>query len=490
MHRALATVIAHSRRTRPLLLLVAAFGLAVLMAPSVDGKGQRIVRRPELVGPFDGEVVTEAGLRFSFVPAPGTTRQFLLVSREPFSTDGLDKLPEGDGIRVFPVTTPVVDGVSLGLTALESGWYWAVASDDGDGGSFAVSPVRRVEVRPSWQVSDGGSPLIRSESRGRLAPTMTRQRDRNLHLAAGYDFDPTNGEPAFTAAQKSGVTAENDERVGVIVQFDGPTTPDDLAQLQAAGAVPVTPLAGDAWLVRIFPESRSALARGARVTWTGDWHPAYRLAPALKAKAEGNAAAAAVPVEMTVLLFNDAPVGRDRQRLVNLGAEVTAESDNGINRLLRVTMPAARALEAARLPGVQWVEPWITPTFENVNAQWVVQTNVNSNRKIWDQGIDGTGQVVHNSDSGITTAHNQFRDAGVPITTFGDYPTHRKIIAYHLGSNNPAITFGDHSGASFHGTHTNGTVAGDDSPVGGADLRDGMAKGARIFFSDISGTTL
>ena len=45
-------------------------------------------------------------------------------------------------------------------------------------------------------------------------------------------------------------------------------------------------------------------------------------------------------------------------------------------------------------------------------------------------------------------------------------------------------------GASFHGTHTNGTVAGNDGPVGGVSLRDGMAKGAKIYFHDLSGTSL
>src|SRR5262249_53932266 len=85
---------------------------------------------------------------------------------------------------------------------------------------------------------------------------------------------------------------------------------------------------------------------------------------------------------------------------------------------------------------------------------------------------------------------DQFRDPAVAIPDFGDYPTHRKIIAYKRGSTDPNIEFGDHAGASYHGTHTAGTIAGSDDPVGGTSTRDGMAKNAKIYFSDISGTAL
>jgi subtilisin family serine protease len=130
-----------------------------------------------------------------------------------------------------------------------------------------------------------------------------------------------------------------------------------------------------------------------------------------------------------------------------------------------------------------------TPEFSNSSAQWVVQTNATNNRRVWDLGIRGQGQVVMTSDSGINTDHNQFRDPLVPITTFGDYPTHRKVISYKIGSLNPAITFGDHAGASYHGTHTAGTICGSDDPLS-TSLNDGVAKEAKMYFMDISGTTL
>src|SRR6185503_5047945 len=110
---------------------------------------------------------------------------------------------------------------------------------------------------------------------------------------------------------------------------------------------------------------------------------------------------------------------------------------------------------------------------------------VTNDRKVWDKGITGTGQVVMVGDSGIRTTHNQFRDAGVPITDFGNFPTHRKVIAYIRSTNNNDIVFGDTF--SGHGTHTSCTFAGDDSPFA-ADLRDGVAKGAKIYFLDCGGS--
>src|SRR5262249_22476058 len=78
----------------------------------------------------------------------------------------------------------------------------------------------------------------------------------------------------------------------------------------------------------------------------------------------------------------------------------------------------------------------------------------------------------------------------VPVTDFGDYPTHRKVIAYKPGSNDPGIQFGDHPAHEFHGTHTACTMCGDDSPNGNTSAYDGMALKAKMYFCDLSGATM
>jgi hypothetical protein len=73
-----------------------------------------------------------------------------------------------------------------------------------------------------------------------------------------------------------------------------------------------------------------------------------------------------------------------------------------------------------------------------------------------------------------------FRDPDMSITPPGIWPDHRKVVAYKL-----------YQGASateviYHGSHVNCTVAGNDSATGGTSSYDGMAKDARIYFTDVT----
>ena len=74
-----------------------------------------------------------------------------------------------------------------------------------------------------------------------------------------------------------------------------------------------------------------------------------------------------------------------------------------------------------------------------------------------------------------------------PINDFGSYPFHRKLIEYDRGSVDPGIVFGDHG--SFHGSHTAGTVAGNNDAYG-TNANDGMAKNAKLWFADLGGAAL
>jgi hypothetical protein len=105
-------------------------------------------------------------------------------------------------------------------------------------------------------------------------------------------------------------------------------------------------------------------------------------------------------------------------------------SAGGCSRHIRGAISSSLQVGADRLSAIASV-PWsrIEPALDS-NLAAPVQTWVNGSRRIWDMGIHGEGQVISSSDSGIRTSHNMFKDVAVPITTFGDFPTHRKIIAY------------------------------------------------------------
>lgn len=354
-----------------------------------------------------------------------------------------------------------------------------VAALDPAASSTALA-ARRGSVPPDGAVpapNPAAAPAPRLEERGRvrLAPAPKREETR-IRLANGIEFDTRVGEPAIPGALRAEAPAPG-ERASWIVQVEAPVGADFAGRLEAAGASVVAYLPEYAFLVRADDRALDAVTALPFVRWTGAFHPAYRISsqPAMALRS-GTA-----PYQ--VLLFPDGDLAAVAEEIARLGGRVE-DSASRVNRIVRLTLDAARMTELASHPDVQWIEPREVFTVNNDQVQWVDQTFLSNNRKIWDQGIDGTGQVVMVGDSGIRTTHNMFRDPSVPIGTFGDYPTHRKIIAYvraHEAST--AILFGDTSAASYHGTHTSGTFAGNDAGLG-TSTRDGIAKGAKIYFLD------
>src|SRR5262249_29627746 len=218
------------------------------------------------------------------------------------------------------------------------------------------------------------------------------------------------------------------------------------------------------------------------VRWSGVYQPAYKLSPTLDQQSSS-------PITMSVLAFPDADMNGLNTQLTSAGARVVGRSNNGINKIFRIAAPGTALAALSRLEGVAWIERYVQPVADNVNVQWIDQTFSTNNRRLWDLGLHGEGQIIHHSDTGIDMTHEMFSDPLVPITTYGDYPTHRKVVRYEAGSSDPGIAFGDHSGASYHGSHTSGTAAGNDltAPLSGFD---GVAKAAKLWEDDISGPAL
>lgn len=89
----------------------------------------------------------------------------------------------------------------------------------------------------------------------------------------------------------------------------------------------------------------------------------------------------------------------------------------------------------------------ITPqqTVANDNAQWLTQTGVKNERPFFDVGLDGTGQVVAVSDTGVDRDNCYFGDsAGTVGTTYTS--GHDKFVLYDDYINSNDYQYG-------HGTH-------------------------------------
>jgi subtilase family protein/flagellar hook capping protein FlgD len=318
--------------------------------------------------------------------------------------------------------------------------------------------------------------LIQEARRGTL-PVESRSEGASVLLGNGFRFDPLKqSQPAIAPHMRARALAAG-ETGSFLVQLAGPVQAGERERIEGAGGRVFAYLPQYTFLVRANAAARAEIASLSFVRWVGDWHPAYKLSGRPEMQAGSG------PQTIVLLLFPEAELAATTALLQGMGGAIVEATDSGRNKIIRATVDRARLAEIAARNEVAWIEPWYERTFENNLCQWVVQTNVLNNRKVWAQGLDGTGQVLHTSDSGIRTSHNMFRDPAIPITTWGDYPTHRKIIAYKQGT--AGRMFGDNSGASYHGTHTAGTVLGDDSFVGAADLRDGHALKAKMYFHDI-----
>lgn len=379
--------------------------------------------------------------------------------------------------RLIVATGHAMAFASVLLLPVQSSW----ASLPREGANPSPREDRpELEAIAAAALRDAGEPIVES-NRGQAlveAPTTPGW----IHLGAGFEFNPSDGDPAASLSPEwRGTEPANGEVGYFIVQFRGPITEADRALLERQGVRLVSYVPDYSFLVSMTPQQRSAVASSASISWTGLYQPAWKISRQPEMQQPGSR-------DMVVLLFPDQVVANVSSAISLNGGVVKEVSDNGINKILKVELDTANLASVARIPGVAWIEPFHIAQVHNSSAQWVVQTATNGNRHVWDKGIKGQGQVINLSDSGVRVTHNQFKDAGVPIITFGDYPTHRKIIAYKLTMPSADIGFGDNAVNQYHGTHTSGTAVGDDSPNAG-DARDGMAINAKLYFQDGGGAT-
>ena len=480
-------------RFLPLLALVSVF-IAAAAGASMRPADRENVGKPMLVAPARGQQLVESAVRFAFEVPTGYSRAQVVVSRQAFDPASWTELPANAGLIVRDAGKGALSLADFGIALdHDATLWWTVAIREEGTNRLRFGEVRTIEAMRKFRNVVAPSPYMSAARAGRLTAAELaeqtadlRQGPPRIRMSSGYDFAPSEGVPSLPADLS--VTAPNETNSEAleswIVQYSESPGEAELQSLAKAGGAVYCYMSDNAYLVRMSRAARTRVGLERGINWVGEYQPAYRLSALVdRSRADES--------DYMMLLFPDADLAEAAAAIGLQGAAVVGQSDNGINKLVRFRTTGARLAAIAGLPGVAWVEPVVKNELLNQNAQWVIQTNVSLNRRLWNMGLRGAGQVVMTSDSGIETTHQQFFDAGVAITGFGDYPTHRKVIAYKLGSSNPQVAFGDHApGAGWHGTHTACTVAGDDSVNGGVSPNDGMAKDAKLYFMDISGPAL
>ncbi|MGQ9533908.1 MAG: hypothetical protein ACUVTF_01575 [bacterium] len=294
-------------------------------------------------------------------------------------------------------------------------------------------------------------PTFSSQAKSEFIPVTYGDATR-IVFSNGISFDTRllgkNGEPALPNDLK---TQYRDDETGYyIVQFSGPIYGPEKEWLASQGIKIHFYIPNYGFVVSLKGQSqKNGILANPSVNWMGIYQPAYKISALFDRVSDRHRA--------TIILFNDA----DMQTVVDQIRTISGEneiitSDNGINKMVWVTVNKSDLTRLAQIKEIYWLEPYIQPEMYNQEYQWVVQTGYratapaptdNTARRMWGMGILGQGEIINHCDSGINTSHYQHRAGSAAITTWGVYPTHNKIVAYDSGA--PAsIVFGDGSGAS------------------------------------------
>ena len=331
-------------------------------------------------------------------------------------------------------------------------------------------------------------------------PNFKRLTGKPIRLLAGA-FDPHTG--ALPTQRGIRLRGESSLPHGVaqywLVQARNKRFADVARAVRRGGGRVAGFVPDDTYLVRATPPQRRAIARSSAVRWSGYYQPAWRVAPGLR-DLKGKQ-------RYVVYGFEIDPARAALGRMLRRLRGVRVVSDAG--RVVEVASTATRLGAIAALPSVQWVSAKERVVPLNANARWVNDTGVRDLHAATAAGrLTGAGQTAAVADTGINykydlnkRAHVAFRDcdaSGVckeaiytqlnPGTSAANMQNvvnhatgHRKMVAYFdLGNTGPNMF-----DTSSHGSHTAGSVAGDQGSNGTYDGHDGLAPGAMLVHQNV-----
>jgi len=300
-----------------------------------------------------------------------------------------------------------------------------------------------------------------------------------LYFSNGLEFDVHVGEPELPQSLRVNGSDY------YIVHCNGPVYPEHVEQLRQAGAIVYSYMPNYAFLVRMDELAKSIVAQTGFVDWIGIYQPAYKVSGQEEFRDLQGIH------EITVLLHPEVDLNGILDRLVEMGARIVDMAPGEWYHTIRCEVDLSLVPSIARLDEVSWLEPWHKMELHNTSVQWIVQTATSQNRRLWDMGIRGDGQLLSICDSGVRTSHYAFRSTlSSWLTTWGDYPNDRKIVAYKpANSYGPGYAdFGDEACSYCHGSHVSGTACGNDDVMGSPSSYDGVAINSRLYFCDGGGS--
>jgi len=288
-------------------------------------------------------------------------------------------------------------------------------------------------------------------------------------------------------------------------------TQEQVDALTNAGAVLGEYLNVNTYVAKIPSSAFAAVKRLAFVSFVGDYQPAYKISPRIGMEdipvsvAVDSVTGRANPWTFEVVLHKGADVFEVLSDLARLGIYPTDEdivSNESLNVLYIQAVPEA-VTELALIPGVKWIaertypellasatSPATIPMLLQNNGAFTTTTALGW--KLWNAGIDGTGQIVTMMDSGLNTKMEHFAESSILNGTPG--AGHRKVVAYEPFGGGDQCVLDNVSVDGGHGTKTsqhavgsisNMTANPDVTHVPNANWDNGIARGAKVYFQDI-----
>lgn len=313
----------------------------------------------------------------------------------------------------------------------------------------------------------------------------------------GYDFDTTIGEPKIPVNLKI-ERYPLDVQGHYLIQFIGPVKEEWKKDIERLGGAILGYVPEDAFIVRMGRSQMEKIENLREVQWMGIYQPAYKVRPVLW-NMDGK-------FDVKIITFKGEGINSVLRMLTK--GEVIKYFKNEDFGVVKATIDRSYLPKLARLNSVEYVEPIYEMRVQNQNMQWLVQSDQFNNRSLWDRGINGSGQVVAIADTGLDFDHNFFREDASTIAKGGRFGpdsiynktdfTRRKLVRYEVMSwwddvdpltdpwawRDSAYRWVSGNITSGHGTMVSGTFGGNDDPIG-SSLRDGNAKGAKIYLQDI-----
>jgi hypothetical protein len=239
----------------------------------------------------------------------------------------------------------------------------------------------------------------------------------------GFTIDTREGEPELPLGLHIDSYEEGSDG-RYIVQFIGPVKEEWKTALRNLGAEVGHYLPYNSFIVKMNTQTISKVSDLRFVQWVGVFQPAYRVRPSLW-DSEG-------PVGVEIVTFDGKGVNSVLARLSEY--QVFSDYAGDDFGVVKAWIDTSQMMELANLNAVSYIEPYYVEEAYNEYMQWTVQTNITDDRKLWDLGIDGTGEIIALADTGLDYDHRAFRENVTDIVKGDIYNvtdmSRRKLVRY------------------------------------------------------------